>query len=151
MHTVKMAKVFFQLSLFFAMLFMVAFQPSIVSSTETGHFGSMPAGDQEILSEAMVRPGRSVICDSKKELLHNLEQLSFYLKADCQNITTSFIGCSCWPPSCLQRCTPVPACCSQNITSLVNQLEGLNLFYASHYRELFGGGPAKCSDEAASD
>jgi hypothetical protein len=139
-----MAKFVFQLNVFL-MLLLTALQPTLVDSTEPADFGSIPIDEQQIFEAAIVRPGESVICNSKRSLIHNLEQLSFYLKADCQDLNRSAVGCSCWPPRCARGCTPTRACCAQNTTALVAELEGFNAFYASHFKELFGGAPQKCA------
>ncbi|ETI21855.1 hypothetical protein G647_05924 [Cladophialophora carrionii CBS 160.54] len=139
-----MAKFIFQLNLFL-MLLLTALQTTLVSSIELTDFDSIPINDQQIFEGAITRPGESVICNSKQSLIHNLEQLSFYLKADCQDRNRSAVGCSCWPPRCARGCTPTRACCAQNTTALVAELEGFNAFYAVHFKELFGGAPQKCA------
>lgn len=137
-----MAKFMVQLN-FLLLLLLTALNPILVNSTEHADFGSMPTEEQQIFAGTIVRPGESFICHAKRDLIQHLEQLSFYLKADCQNANTSFIGCSCWPPRCAASCTPARACCAQNTTALLHELDGFNAFYASHFRELFGAAPPK--------
>ncbi|EXJ59186.1 hypothetical protein A1O7_06618 [Cladophialophora yegresii CBS 114405] len=125
-----MARFIYQLNLILVLL-LTALQPTLVSSVELSDFDGIPIDDQQIFEGTIMRAGESVICNSKQNLIHNLEQLSFYLKADCQDRNRS--------------CTPTRACCAQNTTALVAELEGFNAFYALHFKELFGGAPQKCA------
>ncbi|KAJ9607578.1 hypothetical protein H2200_007656 [Cladophialophora chaetospira] len=141
-----MAKFIFQINFLLILLITISWL-TLVISTEPGDFnddyGTMLAEEQQVYGASFVRPGESVICNFKKDLIHNLEQLSFYLKADCQKENQSAVGCSCWPPKCASRCTPTRVCCAQNTTALLVELEGFNAFYANHFKDLFGGAPEK--------
>jgi hypothetical protein len=112
--------------------------------------GQTPSVDeptQQTISGEVAVDGNSAICFHKPALLHHIEQLSFYLKADCQRPNSSFIGCSCWPPSCAPGCRPRNACCPQNSTFLLTQLEEFNSFYAANFGRLFGIPSKKEYDE----
>jgi len=103
--------------------------------------------NQNPLSAAL-RPGFSAICTVKQDLIFNLEQLSFYVKADCQKKNgSSQIGCQCCDPPpanhCVGCCKPPHACCPQNSLVLLRQLEKFNEFYAEHFDDLFCGAPRK--------
>ena len=119
------------LQLKFLMLIIIAFTPSFVHSEPTCLESTLTQKQQPL--PAAIQPGHNVICTVKRDLVYNLEQLSFYVKADCQNNGASFLGCPC--NVC---CEPWQICCVHNVTTLISDLKGYNAFYANHFKGLFG-------------
>ena len=128
------------------LLLLAVLQVHVVTSTGSADFGSMPVEEQQVFAETedfTARTGESSICKYKRDLLLHLAQLSFYLKADCQQQNRSFVGCSCFPASCEPQCVPRRVCCPQNTTTLLHELQNFNLLYASNFKQLFGGAPSE--------
>jgi hypothetical protein len=137
-----MAKITVPFSVFLV-LFLTMLQSIYVHSTEHMDLGAMPTEEQQIFGGVILRPGESVICHAKRQLIAHLEQLSFYLKADCQTSNKSFVGCSCFPARCAPQCIPQRVCCAQNTTAFLAELENFNAFYAVHFKDLFAASPPK--------
>src|SRR5437870_5167730 len=120
-----MAKHVLQLQ-FLLLLIITAFQPSFVHS-EPARLESTLTQDQQPLS-APIQPGDNEICNVQQDLIYNLDQLSLYVKTDCQ-VNSMALGCQCDTPppppknKCANRCHPHRICCAQRVTGLVAELK----------------------------
>jgi hypothetical protein len=127
----------------FLILVVMAFQLSLVHSEPEVPGNAIP--ENQLPLAGAIERGDSEICKVKQELVYNLDQRSFYLKADCQNQSYNALdtGCVCTPPTprpkipCISdRCCPKIACCPPN--ALLAKLKKYNEYYANHSKELFG-------------
>ena len=101
-----------------------------------------------VLQRPTLTPHPVYVCDLKPELVYNLEQLSFFLKADCLQdssddqrqftaaATVACEGCR-WPCDTREGCPRFGICCPWDRMAFLVMAKEFNAYYRNHSKELF--------------